>query len=48
MASLSNITATSVCSNNECVDKIELYGSTTAVETYGDGKMVKPNLDFLP
>jgi len=36
-ASLSNITATSVCSNKEWVDKIELYGSTTAVDTYGDG-----------
>ena len=36
-ASLSNMTATSVCSNNACVLKTELYGSTTAVETCGDG-----------
>jgi hypothetical protein len=32
IASLSSIIATSVCSNNECVDNIELYGSTTAVD----------------
>jgi len=31
-ASLSNITATSVCSKREWVDKMELYGSTTALE----------------
>jgi hypothetical protein len=37
MASLSNITATSVCSSKEWVERIELYGSTTAVEIYGDG-----------
>jgi hypothetical protein len=37
MASFSNITATSVCSYSEWVDKIELYGSTIAVETCGDG-----------
>ena len=48
MASLSNITQTSVCSNNEWVDKMLLYGSTTAVETYGDGYTVNPNLDFFP
>ena len=42
------MTATSVCSNKEWVDKMELYGSTTAVEIYGDGYIVNPNLDFLP
>ena len=31
-ASLSSITATSVCSSSECVDSTELYGSTTAVD----------------
>ena len=36
-ASLSNITATSVCSSSACVDSTELYGSTTAVETCGEG-----------
>merc|ERR1719197_2473834 len=34
-ASLSSITATSVCSRREWVDRTELYGSTTAVETGG-------------
>ena len=48
MASLSNITETSVCSNNECVLSIELYGSTTAVDIYGEGYIVNPNLDFFP
>ena len=36
-ASLSNITETSVCSSSACVDSTELYGSTTAVDTAGDG-----------
>ncbi len=36
-ASLSSITATSVCSRREWVESTELYGSTTAVDTYGDG-----------
>merc|ERR1719230_2400001 len=47
-ASLSSITATSVCSSRECVERTELYGSTTAVETCGDGYTVKPSFDFLP
>merc|ERR1711991_1271707 len=37
IASLSSMTATSVCSSSECVESTELYGSTTAVETCGDG-----------
>merc|ERR1719335_405407 len=37
IASLSSMTATSVCSSCECVESTELYGSTTAVETCGDG-----------
>ena len=36
-ASLSSITATSVCSSSECVLSTLLYGSTTAVETCGEG-----------
>merc|ERR1719240_1248864 len=32
-ASLSRITATSVCSKREWVESTELYGSTTALET---------------
>jgi hypothetical protein len=42
------MTQTSVCSNKEWVDKIELYGSTTAVDIYGEGYTVNPNFDFLP
>jgi len=42
------MTATSVCSSSECVDSTELYGSTTAVDTWGEGYTVKPSLDFLP
>jgi hypothetical protein len=37
-----------VCSSKECVDKIELYGSTTAVEICGLGYIVNPNFDFFP
>merc|ERR1719440_217757 len=36
-ASLSTMKETSVCSSSECVESTELYGSTTAVETCGDG-----------
>lgn len=32
IASLSSITATSVCSSSEWVDNIELYGSTIALD----------------
>merc|ERR1719412_928191 len=48
MASLSSITATSVCSSKEWVDRTELYGSTTAVDTCGEGYTVNPSLDFFP
>ena len=41
------MTATSVCSRREWVERTELYGSTTAVETCGDGYTVKPELGFL-
>nr|GMC50748.1 Hypothetical predicted protein [Ipomoea batatas] len=37
MASLSRRTATSVCSRREWVDRTLLYGSTTEVETWGEG-----------
>merc|ERR1719197_2187365 len=36
-ASLSTMKDTSVCSNSEWVESTQLYGSTTAVETCGDG-----------
>merc|ERR1740133_948673 len=36
-ASLSTMKETSVCSRSECVDSTQLYGSTTAVDTWGDG-----------
>ena len=41
IASLSSNTATSVCSSNECVACIELYGSTIDVERCGEGYTVK-------
>merc|ERR1719456_707033 len=47
-ASLSSITATSVCSRREWVDSTELYGSTTAVDTCGDGYTQNPSLDLRP
>merc|ERR1711988_1068303 len=47
-ASLSSMTATSVCSSSECVERTVLYGSTTAVDTCGDGYTVNPSLDFFP
>ena len=34
------MTATSVCSRSEWVKSTELYGSTTAVEFWGEGEMV--------
>nr|GMC48227.1 Hypothetical predicted protein [Ipomoea batatas] len=37
MASLSRRTATSVCSRREWVDRTLLYGSTTEVDTWGEG-----------
>merc|ERR1712188_24742 len=47
-ASLSNMTATSVCSRSECTQSTVLYGSTTAVATCGHDQTVKLSLDFLP
>merc|ERR1712093_407132 len=47
-ASLSTWLVTSVCSRSECTHKTVLYGSTTAVETCGQGQTVKDNLLFLP
>merc|ERR1719262_155660 len=47
-ASLSTMTVTSVCSSNECTHKTVLYGSTTAVATWGQAHTVKLSLDFLP
>ena len=46
-ASLSNITATSVCSSSACVDNTELYGSTTAVETCGRWINREPELGLF-
>merc|ERR1719272_201625 len=47
-ASLSYMMVTSVCSSNECTHKTVLYGSTTAVATWGQDQTVKLNFDFLP
>merc|ERR1719238_1713727 len=46
-ASLSYIIVTSVCSRSEWTHKTVLYGSTTAVATWGQAHTVKLNLDFL-
>merc|ERR1711977_63112 len=47
-ASLSYIMVTSVCSRSECTHSTVLYGSTTAVATWGHDQTVKLSLDFLP
>merc|ERR1719428_1637795 len=47
-ASLSYIIVTSVCSSKECTQSTVLYGSTTAVATWGHAQTVKDNLLFLP
>merc|ERR1711920_112198 len=47
-ASLSYMTVTSVCSSRECTHKTVLYGSTTAVATWGQAQTVKLSLDFFP
>merc|ERR1719230_1310077 len=47
-ASLSYMMVTSVCSKSEWTHKTVLYGSTTAVATWGHAQIVKLNLDFLP
>merc|ERR1712100_501299 len=45
-ASLSTWLVTSVCSRSECTQSTQLYGSTTAVDTWGQGHTVKEILDF--
>merc|ERR1719476_495564 len=47
-ASLSYIMVTSVCSKRECTHRTVLYGSTTAVATWGHAHTVKLSFDFLP
>merc|ERR1719190_77212 len=47
-ASLSYMMVTSVCSSKLCTHNTVLYGSTTAVATWGHAQTVKLNLDFLP
>merc|ERR1719230_1124049 len=47
-ASLSTMFVTSVCSSRECTHSTVLYGSTTAVATWGQDHTVKESLDFLP
>merc|ERR1719432_167007 len=47
-ASLSYMMVTSVCSRRECTHRTVLYGSTTAVATWGHAHTVKLILDFLP
>merc|ERR1719197_2351469 len=47
-ASLSYMMVTSVCSRSECTHSTVLYGSTTAVATWGQDQTVKPIFDFLP
>merc|ERR1719230_1836183 len=47
-ASLSYMIVTSVCSSSECTQRTVLYGSTTAVATWGQAQTVKLSFDFLP
>merc|ERR1719511_235457 len=47
-ASLSYMMVTSVCSSKECTQSTVLYGSTTAVATWGHAQTVKLSFDFLP
>merc|ERR1719446_160414 len=47
-ASLSYMIVTSVCSRSECTQSTVLYGSTTAVATWGHDQTVKLIFDFLP
>merc|ERR1719161_314346 len=46
-ASLSYMIVTSVCSRSECTQSTVLYGSTTAVATWGQDQTVKLSLDFF-
>jgi hypothetical protein len=47
-ASLSRQKVQSVCSRSAWVLRTELYGSTTAVETMGDGETAKLSLLLRP
>merc|ERR1719326_942015 len=47
-ASLSYMIVTSVCSSKEWTHNTVLYGSTTAVATWGQAQTVKLIFDFLP
>merc|ERR1719421_1354846 len=47
-ASLSTMFVTSVCSRREWTQSTVLYGSTTAVATWGHDHTVKESFDFLP
>merc|ERR1719188_2392440 len=47
-ASLSYMMVTSVCSKRECTHRTVLYGSTTAVATWGHAHTVKLHFVFLP
>merc|ERR1719240_931456 len=47
-ASLSYMMVTSVCSNKEWTQSTVLYGSTTAVATWGHAHTVNEILDFFP
>merc|ERR1719223_2665516 len=47
-ASLSYMIVTSVCSKRECTQRTVLYGSTTAVATWGQAQTVKLSFDFFP
>merc|ERR1719436_2121697 len=47
-ASLTIMIVTSVCSRREWTHRTVLYGSTTAVATWGQAQVVKLSLDFLP
>merc|ERR1719146_361746 len=46
-ASLSTWFVTSVCSRSEWTQRTQLYGSTTAVDTCGQGQTVNEIFDFL-
>merc|ERR1711988_1579077 len=47
-ASLSTMLVTSVCSSREWTQRTVLYGSTTAVATWGQDHTVNEILDFRP
>merc|ERR1719487_832712 len=47
-ASLSTMFVTSVCSSWECTHSTVLYGSTTAVATWGQDHTGNESTNFLP